>query len=666
MVRCEMLARLLLAGAVMLSASCTRDEAREAKTPSPSLAGTGAPETSRGSAKTKATRKNGGGAESAPAAQSTGAGASGDGQSISYTLSVPKPSTHYVAVRARIPTRGRDRLPLMMAVWTPGSYLIRDYPRHLEGFAARAPDGTALPWQKVEKHRWRVSTKGHPFVVVSYELYAHEMSVRHNWVAPELGVLNGAPTFITDPEHLEVTHRVRLMLPPDWDNAVTGLPRAPGTAPEAHTYLASSYAELVDSPIVAGAPDVQDFEVAGTPHQLVSLPAAKLWDFPRAAADVEAIVRTQQKFWGGELPYARYIFMNLVTNSWGGLEHRNSTLMMTSPYAYKRREHYLAWLGLVSHEFFHTWNVKRLRPVSLRNYDFERENYTRALWMVEGITSYYDDLLVHRAGLSERDEYLERLSKNIQRVQTRPGRKVQSLQAASFDAWIKHYQPDENSPNTTISYYAKGAVVAFLLDARIRAATGGHKSLDDVMRLMYGRYAQKGFAPQDFAQAVETVANRTISPWLQTVTATTKELDYGPALEWWGLRFRPAEPAERKTATGADRGPTVHLGIETETRDGRLLVDAVLRGQPAWHAGVSVGDELIALDGYRLGPRNWRQRLALYTAGDQVTLLVARRDVLRSLTVELAPEPRDTWALEVAPDTTPAQTRRRKAWLSGR
>ena len=328
------------------------------------------------------------------------------------------------------------------------------------------------------------------------------MSVQGNWVDGSFALLNGAATFLTLAGSEPRPHEVSLVLPPDWRTSMTGLAEAPGRKP--HHYMAPDFDTLVDSPIYAGNPAIYEFQVDGVPHYLVNEGEGGLWDGPRSARDVEAIVRVQKTFWGF-LPYEKYVFFNLLTETGGGLEHKNSTVLMASRWATRTRSSYLAWLNLVSHEFFHTWNVKRLRPVELGPFDYENEVYTPSLWVAEGITSYYDRLLVRRAGLCTVEEYLagdppspgsdsDKTTNDIERLQTTPGRLVQPLEASSFEAWIKFYRRDENTPNTGISYYVKGAVVAFLLDARIRRATSGKKSLDDVMRLAYERYSgPRGF-----------------------------------------------------------------------------------------------------------------------------------------------------------------------------
>ncbi len=471
---------------------------------------------------------------------------------IAYTLRFPAPQTHYVEVEARIPTDGRAEIELAMAVWTPGSYLVREYARNVEGVSAATETGEPLAVGKSAKNRWRIETRQAPRVVVRYRVYSREMSVRTNFVDSGFALIVGAATFLTPVDDLggdlgknrPRPHEVRLELPAAWKVSASPLTPLPGGGE--HAYRAENFDTLIDSPIYAGNAATYPFEIAGKPHLLVNEGEGGVWDGPRSAADARKIVRTQIDFWGGA-PYDRYVIFNLLTENGGGLEHKSACTLMSSRWRTRTHEGYLEWLGLVSHEFFHAWNGKRLRPVELGPFDYEREVYTPSLWAVEGITSYYGDLLVHRAGFSTAKEYLKGLSKAIETLQTTPGREVQSMDESSFDAWIKLYRRDENAGNSTISYYTKGEVVAFLLDARIRHATGGRKSLDDAMRLAFQRYSgEHGFRPEDLRRTFEEVAGTDLRDWLHKTEETTEELDYAEALDWYGLRFAPDEEKEEK------------------------------------------------------------------------------------------------------------------------
>jgi len=568
---------------------------------------------------------------------------------IRYTLRFPAPQTHYLEVEAVFPTGRRAQVELMMAVWTPGSYLVREYERHVENLVAAA-DGKTLAVSKPVKNRWRIETGGAASVTVTYQVYGREMTVRNNWVEAGFAMLNGAPTFITLADEAPRPHEVRLELPAGWAGSATPLMPVAG---QANHYRADDFDTIVDSPIIVGNPVVKTFEVDGKQHHLVLEGDPALFDADRAAADVKKIVEAGKGVMG-RLDYPYYFFLNMVVESGGGLEHKNAFLTMSSRYATRTPRAYVNWLNLVGHEYFHNWNIKRLRPVELGPFDYEHETYTKGLWIGEGFTDYYGALLVKRAGLSSSTEYLGELSNTIDQVQMRPGRLVQPVDMASFDTWIKQYRPDENSLNTSIDYYSKGASIAFMLDAKIRKATGGARTLDTAMRQAYQRYSgAKGYTLDQFYAVMSEVAGIDLQPWFADVVSSTKELDFTEALDFYGLRFTPVDPA----------GARATMGASTRDDNGRLVVTVVRRGTPAHEAGVNTGDEILAIDDVRVRADGLTARMDQYKVGDQVRLLVARRDRLVTLEVTLGPEPGRPWRLQTRPDATAEQTSRLSAWL---
>jgi len=573
---------------------------------------------------------------------------------IRYVVRIADARAHLVDVEATVPTGGRAQLELMMPVWAPGSYLIREFARQVEWAVASDPHGGSLVVERVAKNRWRVNTDGTDRVTFRYRLYAREMSVRTNWVDADFALLNGAATFVTLADGVARPHEVSLILPAGWLRSVTALPARPD-AP--HEYVAADFDTLVDSPIVAGNPRIREFAVDGVPHALVTVGGEGLFDEEVAARDLERVVREHRRMWRG-LPYTRYLFLNLLTEGRGGLEHRDSCAIMASRWATRTRTAYLAWLELASHEFFHVWNAKRLRPVELGPFNYEAENYTRSLWVVEGITDYYGDLAVCRAGLSTTAEYLDHLSHQLETLQTTPGRLAQPVDRASMDTWIRFYRPDENSPNVSISYYVKGHVMAWLLDARIRQLTEGAASLEDVMRAAYADYAgERGFTLDQFHAVAERVAGVSLADFRAATETSLAELDYAPALATLGLRFaRPAAPA-------AGAPVSAHLGISTRIDQGRLVVTGVTRGTAAYMAGVDADDELVGVDDYRIPVDGLADRLTQYRPGETVVLLVARRERLLRLPVTLAAAPTRMWTLEADPGASEEAVRERHAWL---
>ncbi len=574
---------------------------------------------------------------------------------IRYLLRFDSAASNYVDVEATLPGPGPHEL--MMAAWTPGSYMIREYARHVEALTAEDAQGAALAVDKPQKNRWRIG-KGEGDTKVRYRVYGHELTVRNNWIERGFALLNGAPTFLTLVGGGARPHVVQLELPRDWGSVVTALPR--DASGRLH---ADSYDTLVDSPILCGNPEVRELTVAGKPHVFATLGAGSLWDLDKASGDVQRLATAVAAFWGG-VPYERYVFINALTEGRGGLEHKSSTLMMASRWAYRVRQSYVDWLGLVSHEYFHVWNGKRLWPRELGPFDYENEAYTPDLWVVEGCTAYYDDLLVHRAGLSTRQEYLDRLGKAIEQVQTTPGRQVQSLTAASRDAWIKYYRPDENTQNSAISYYIKGSIVAWMLDAKLRASTSGKQSLDAVLRQAYARWSgERGYAPEDFRRLVEETCGQKLGEWFAKVLEGVSELDYAEALATFGLAFKEAKKRDEE----ADKDPPKGwLGLSTKNDAGRLVVTQVLRDGPALAAGLNADDELVAIDDYRVTPADFDERLKQYPPGTAVTLLVARRQELQRLSVTMGKKPEREWKLELDKNAGAAATAQREAWLGGK
>jgi predicted metalloprotease with PDZ domain len=599
---------------------------------------------------------------------------------IEYDVSFPERESHYIEVRLRIQAAGSDSIDLMMPTWTPGSYLIREYARQVDRISAITADQSPATVVKSNKNRWQVKSGVGKDILVTYRLYCHEMSVRSNWVDRDMAILSGAATFLTIADQESRIHQVRFHLPESWTRTVTSMKAVDGSP---HTYRAENFDELVDSPILCGDPVVQDFTLGGADHVLASLGDSSLWDTAKAAADVQKVVAQQQAFWGS-VPYSRYCFLNVISESGGGLEHDNSTLVMTSRWNFRDKEKYEDWLSLISHEFFHTWNVRRLRPAELTRYQYETETNTRSLWIAEGITSYYEDLMLIRAGLIDQPAYLKRLSKNIEKLQTNPGRNVQSLAESSFDTWTKFYRPDENSLNTRTSYYVKGCVVAFLLDAKIRELTNDARSLDDVMRLLYQRHAgAKGYSNADFTLISSEVAGSDLTAWLAQAVESTEELNYEQALNWFGLQFpmkSGATPAEATTENPADKDArstdtkagdstpqpqkaAIWLGIQVPESGSSLTVTGVASGSPAMAAGVNIDDELLAFDGYRVNSRTWKEQLRQLGVGKQVQLLISRRGRIQTLEITLAADPSLNWLLKPAATPADAQKLRIAKWL---
>jgi predicted metalloprotease with PDZ domain len=593
-----------------------------------------------------------------------------EGALVEYTIRFSQAKNHYADVELRCETGGQQQFELMMPTWTPGSYLIREYARHVETISASDSDGAELSISRSRKNRWLVKCSNAKSVVVKYRLYCNEMTVRTNQVESEFALFNGASTFLSPVGSRQKKHQVRIELPDEWKHAICSLPNVDG---DKQLFIADDFDELVDSPILCGNPNIYPFKVGDREHLLVSIGEGEIWDGDATARDLEKIVAEHHRLWG-VVPYPRYIFFNLLVESGGGLEHDNSTVMMISRWYYRDREKYVRWLGLASHEFFHTWNVRRLRPKPLVEYDYENEVYLRSLWIAEGITSYYDDLQLARCGLISQTEYLKAVSKQIETLQTTPGRNIQSLSDSSHDTWIKLYRPNENSGNSQVSYYNKGAVAAFLLDAEIRSATDGKKSLDDVMRILYERHVGNvGYSPDDFRAIVAEVSGTDLTAWFARYIEGVEEFDYSKSLELYGLQFqtpkatKPEGEADDSKPDEAAKTPApkkkAWVGLTTEDSSGRLVVAKVLRDSPAFQAGLNPDDEILAIDDYRVTANQFADRLKQYQPGDSVGVLIARRQRLSTLRLVLGEEPAKTWKLSVVEKPTDDQKQRLAGWL---
>ena len=569
---------------------------------------------------------------------------------LRYEISFPQAANHYVQIDLQV-KGATENQELFLPVWTPGSYLVREYARHIDSFKVSGKDGAPLGFKKTSKNRWRIENAQDADLQVSYRIYCNEMSVRTNFVDREFALLNGAATFLTADDRTEGQHFVSVKLPDYWSRAVTSLKRE-RSAP--HSFVAESHAELVDSPFVVGNPSLHAFEVGGVTHHLVNVSGDGLWNGDEAVIEVAKVVEEHQSMWQAT-PYTRYFFLNVIAESGGGLEHDNSTVMLTSRWSFRNKSSFKRWLGLVSHEFFHTWNIRRLRPKVLVNYDFENENYFEELWVAEGVTSYYDDLALVRSGITTQPEYLSALSRQITTVETTPGKNVQSLALSSHDAWIKYYRPDENSRNTSVSYYTKGSLAAFLLDLEIRRATNDVKSLDDVMRRLWKDHLSEGYTNADVMRIASELADIDTDSWSKNFLYGTTPLDYGNALEWLGLEF--AHESQKKK-----EADLTWLGMSSSTDDGKLIVKSVVENGPAFQAGINVDDELIGMNGYRLGS-SLGERVRQLAKNDQVEFLIARRGKMHNIAVSLAEEPQSSWRIRLVKEPTEQQQASLRKWL---
>ncbi|HEX8845348.1 MAG TPA: PDZ domain-containing protein [Pyrinomonadaceae bacterium] len=574
---------------------------------------------------------------------------------ISFTVSMSKPHTHLLEVEMRL----RDaRLPaqinLVMPVWSPGSYLIREFERHVQDFAAAdTQSGRALSWQKTNKNIWRVETGGSRDLRVTYRVYANDLSVRTNDLDDSHAHWNNVALLIYPEGHLNAPSTLRVVPYGDWKVA-TGLPAIQGRP---NTFRAENFDVLYDSPVEVGKLKTIQFEVRGVPHRIV-IDGDGNYDMERMRRDVQKIVETEVAMMG-DIPYRDYTFiLHAYSRSDGGLEHLNSTSLIMERNSFRPDGNWKDFLSLVSHEFFHLWNVKRIRPDALGPFDYSRENYTKLLWVAEGLTQYYAPLILRRAGLLSEEEYLERMSGEIQSLQDTPGRLVMSLEEASFDAWIKYYRQDENSGNSQVSYYDKGQIVGLLLDLEIRKRSGGAKSLDDVMRYLYTEFYKKNrnYTPEDFQRASELMAGSSLENFFARYVRGRDELEYDSALGAVGLQLGDAD----KTSPPVERS---YLGAQVVQEGDRLMVRRLFSGTAAYDQGLNAGDQIIALDGLRVNRDSFLARLGEKRPGDPLNLTLFRDDELRTFTIKLGKRAVIDYRILPVSRPTPEQTRQYKAWL---
>jgi predicted metalloprotease with PDZ domain len=568
---------------------------------------------------------------------------------VSYSVDLRDRHAHLYNLEARFPIGG-DFVDLRLPLWTPGSYLIREYQRHLQDLSCDDGEGQPLPVRKIDKSTWRVDARNAKQLRAVYRVYAYELTVRTAHLDDTHGFWNGACIFLyVDSLRTEPAH-VHVRAPESW-HATTALPNS------GDVFVANDYDELVDSPFEVGTHEIVSFTAQGRPHRLAIWGRA---DKPREelTTDFTRIIDQAAALFGG-VPYDDYTFLLLCApGAFGGLEHAKSCTLLSSPFTFAPRKKYEEFLELVSHEFFHLWNVKRIHPDALGPFDYQREAYTRSLWVMEGLTSYYDRHLLVRAGLQSPARYLDKLGDELGKIAAIPGRFKQSLEESSFDAWIKLYRPDENSANSTISYYLKGGLVCLLCDLDIRARTHGARSLDDVLRLLWRRFGQekRGFADADVQSLFEEAAGVPLGDFFDQCVRGRDEIDVAPYLQNIGLTVEISHGEEHPAG-----GAPAWLGVNTRDDHGTLVVTAALSGGPAETAGLYANDELVALDGFRVEPGNWKERLSTRRAGERVALTVFRRDELRTVELTLGERPKDSFKIVPVESPTDAQ---RSAFLS--
>jgi predicted metalloprotease with PDZ domain len=586
---------------------------------------------------------------------------------IHYTVEAADLHAHQFRVTLTVAQPAAQQT-VSLPVWIPGSYLVREFSKNLQNLSAKQ-GRRSLPTQQQDKCSWTIACKSGQPLVLSYEVYAFDNSVRTAWLDSQRGFFNGTSLCLRVHGQEHAPHQLQLQAvksQPSWQ-AATGLAPLKTDKKGFGLYQAANYDELVDCPVELGAFWSGSFNACGVPHRFVVVGALPSFDGDRLLADTQKICEAAIVFWHGsgkvagktvgkKTPHKNYLFMlNAVHDGYGGLEHRNSTALIckrddlprhnglsASP---RKPEGYTTLLGLISHEYFHTWNVKQLRPDAFARYDYTQENYTQLLWFFEGFTSYYDDILLRRAGLMDDATYIELLGKTIAQVQQTPGRHVQSVAQASFDAWVKYYRQDENTINATVSYYTKGALVALCVDLTLRSEfkTEGH-TLDTVMRGLWKRCKAGPMREQDLLDELQAVTGRSWAGEIQRWAHSTQELPLRELLAGHGITV------EAETSGMAQR-----LGLRVLESAGSVQVKVVLRGSAAEAAGLAAGDEWLGLEvGAKGQGGSWRlgkldELPALLGKERQLTALISRDKRLLRLPLTV-PAQASSWQLSVPKD----------------
>jgi len=571
---------------------------------------------------------------------------------INFEVSFPEVQAHYINVKMSIKKLNQPYVDLKMPVWSPGSYLIREYAKHVERFKPVDTNGIPITFRKISKNTWRVTTDALDQIDICYAVYGFEVSVRTNFFDSDHAFIVPTATFLYMDDYINIPSSITIVPKEAWKNISTGLEQL-----TQHTFHAPNFDVLYDSPIEVGNHDSWKFQAAGVEHECAMVGGGS-YDKERLTKDITRIVEEETRIWGSN-PNKRYV---IITHNYqsggGGLEHLNSTVLGAARNAYRNENSYKTYLSLVAHEYFHLWNVKRLRPKALGPFDYDTENYTTGLWIMEGFTSYYDNLIIKRCGFYDEKEYLALLANDFNIVLNRPGHEIQSAAAASFDTWIKYYRPDENAINSSISYYNKGAMLTALLDIKIIAATDGKIKLDDIIRAAYEEFSLKldrGFEENEFQSLAERIADTSLQDIFQAAHEDG-ELDYNAYFNLVGYEI---------VDTNKDND-TLTLGFTTNKTDGLISVATVEKGTGAYDAGLNVRDELIAINNIRLDLKDKEIDFVTQHAaeGDMLNFLVARDGLIREIPVQIRRNNKKIYEIRQLKDQTFLQELLGKIWMA--
>jgi predicted metalloprotease with PDZ domain len=597
---------------------------------------------------------------------------------VIYRIGASRPEAHLFDVELTIVNPSADGQRLTLPNWIPGSYMIRDFSRHVGTVRGTDSDGQPVPVRKLGKSEWQCEPVTGP-LTLRYEVYAWDLSVRGAHLDKTHGFFNGTSVFLAVAGQEHLPHYISIEQPAgvegEW-RVATSLPRLAAAPLGFGTYQAEDYDALIDHPVEMGVFTHAAFTACGVAHEVV-ITGRHRTDMERLVRDLERICTTQIRFFGEPAPFSRYVFLvTAVGSGYGGLEHRASTALLCSRDDLPQPEEpdanpgdrYKTFLGLCSHEYFHSWNVKRIKPAVFMPYDLRAETHTSLLWAFEGITSYYDDLLLARAGLISSRSYLELLAQQITRHLRTPGRFCQSVSEASLDAWSKYYRQDENSPNALVSYYVKGALVALCLDLLLRQRTDDQVSLDTLMQRLWQEFGQTGTGVQegDIPRLAAELCGDSLEDFWQNALQGTQELPLEELLSARGVKWtlRAAESATDaggKPATDGAVKPS--LGIKIQSAEGGAQLQVVFNDGTAGKAGLSAGDVVVAVEGLRVNGTTLEKVIASRRPGEVLDVHAFRRDELMQFRVTVGQAPLDTCVLQLPDDSEACH--RVDGWILG-
>lgn len=539
---------------------------------------------------------------------------------VNYKLGMSRPNSHYFEVEMEVSDLKSKEVIIKMPVWAPGSYLVREFAKSVNLVKAKDGNGNPLAVEKINKNTWKVNKGKKDKVIFNYEVYAFELSVRTSFLDDSHGYLNGTSVFMYVDGNKDATGELAITPHETFKKVSTSLPNKSG-----FTYTYKHYDHLVDSPIEIGNQEEFSFKAAGVNHT-VAMYGEGNYDIPTLQKDMAKIVESATNVFGTN-PNEDYLFIvHNLTNPSGGLEHKESTTLQVNRWTYEGDD-YLGFLSLVAHEYFHLWNVKRLRPKALGPFDYDNENYTDLLWVMEGFTSYYDELLLRRAGFYSEDTYVQKLISTLNYVESQPGNKVQPVAHSSFDAWIKAYRHNENSINTGISYYSKGQLLAAMLDLYIINKFKAEKGLDQFMQHLWANFYAKdgsGFTEEEFQKSLEDFLGEGMDWFFDPYVYGTETIDYPKFFDGVGISLVQSRGKAK-----------AWLGVRSSDSGGKLVVKTVYSNSPAEIGGISVNDEIIAMDGYRMNSSDFNEALGKKEVGDKINLLISRDNIIKEYTVEL-------------------------------